>query len=272
MSLNILRKFSGHTALITGGASGIGFSFARLLAQHGWNCILAGRTAEKLSTARDSLQDEYGVSVTTEVADLANPEAAHDLFERFGGTEPEVTLLINNAGKGLFGPVTEQTTAEVAHMISLNITSLTHLSSLFGRVMADRGGGYILNVGSMAGRTPVPFFTCYGASKSYVRSFSIALRAELAGRGVKLCVVEPGYVKTAFDSNSKIESGKYLNFSRKNGMEPEDVARAGLKALFRGKAQVIPGLRNKLTAAVTTIIPEPLIAGGVYKTIRNMTS
>lgn len=297
MNVKWLSTHSGKTALITGGASGIGLEFSRLLAAGGWNLILAGRTEKKLIEAREELSAQYGISVRTKVCDLSEEGSAEELYQDFGsaeaikgeyitkaanaaetvdpaqaGVSEEVFLLINNAGSGLFGPAVEHTADKTAQMIHLNITSLTILSSLFGREMALRGKGYILNVGSMAGRTPMPYFASYGASKSYVHNFSIALRAELSGKGVAISCLEPGYVRTSFDSNASIENDRYKRFSRRNGMDPQDVAVVGLKGLFRRKARIVPGFGNRIAAAAAETVPPSWAAGAVYRAIGKLIS
>ncbi|MFO7848516.1 MAG: SDR family oxidoreductase [Spirochaetia bacterium] len=276
MNIKKLYTYSGKTALITGGASGIGLEFSRLLAQGGWNLILAARTEAKLEKAREELSQEYRVSVRTIVCDLSAPGAAEDLYRELGTAEDSdkegIFLLINNAGSGLFGPTVEQEPGKTAKMIHLNITSLTLLSSFFGKEMAARGGGFILNVGSMAGRTPMPFFSSYGASKSYVHNFTIALRAELSRHGVVLSCLEPGYVRTSFDSNASIENERYRRFSHRNGMDPQDVAAVGLRGLFRKKARIVPGISNKIAAAIAETVPPSWAAGTVYKAIGKLTS
>jgi len=272
MIQGLIQKGSDRTALITGGASGIGWEFAKILAEHGWNCILVGRNESKLEAARESLERDYETRAWTAARDLSNPESALELHREFRDGEHRVSLLINNAGIGLFGPVTELSTSDLGKMISLNITSLTYLSKLFAADMAENGGGQIINIGSVAGFNPMPYFAGYGATKSYVHNFSRALRAELAPRGVRVCMVEPGYVKTSFDANANIENEGYLKFSERNGMDPREVALQGLKAAFKGKAQVIPGLSNRLILAVTALVPESLTVALVERSLRKLTS
>lgn len=267
-----LETYKGHTALITGGASGIGLEFARILARSEWNLILVGRTESKLVEAQKSLVEEYGVSIKTKTADLSQSEEAYELFNKYGNEDPHVFLLINNAGTGLFGEVLGQSPAELARMIELNITSLTTLSTLFGKEMAEQGGGYILNVGSLAGRSPMPFFASYGASKSYVHNFTVALRAELADKMVHLTCLEPGYVRTSFDSNAKVENESYLRFSERNAMSPKEVAEIGLRGLLKGKARVVPGTANRLVAALASHVPPSWSAGLIYRSLKKMIS
>ncbi len=265
-------RYAGRSALISGGASGIGFEFARLLARSGWELILTGRNMEKLERARTELGEEFGAAVDTKRADLSDPQSPHELYRDFGELKGGVFLLINNAGSGLFGPFIDQSPAEAAQMLSLNITGLTLLSLLFGKRMAEAGEGFILNVGSLAGRSPMPFFAAYGASKSYVRNFSLALRAELKPQGVRVCCLEPGYVRTSFDENAHVDSEAYRKFSDRNAMTAEQVAAAGLKALFCGRPLFVPGIANRLLGGLTRILPPTWTARIVHRSVNSLIS
>jgi len=188
-------------------------------------------------------------------ADLSEPGAGERLHRacREGGLE--VDLLVNNAGSGLLGQSADLPPAALEAMAALNVTALTVLSSLFGRDMRDRGSGRILNVGSFAGLNATPYFAAYAATKSYVLSFSLALRAELKPRGVGVTCLLPGYVRTNFDAAAGIRSAKYLAFSERNAMDAADVARIGLRALARGRAWTVAGARNRLAATVLGLLP-----------------
>src|SRR6056297_2166115 len=164
-----------HYALITGGGSGIGYEFADLLAARGWNLVLVGRSEEKLQQAAEQLSARHaGCDVQTLSSDLAVPGEAERVAAECGHRELQVKMLINNAGRGLFGPLTEQDPGELLQMLRLNIEALTVLSHRLAGSL-----DYLLNVGSMAGRLPMPRYAAYGASKSYVREFTLALRQEL---------------------------------------------------------------------------------------------
>ena len=259
-------------ALITGGGHGIGAEFADLLAAEGWNIIITGRNEENLQQTASALASRHGVRAEVKVHDLSDPEQAHELHRRCEAEGLRVEILINNAGFGLFGRAYEQDLKEVEGMLQLNIVSLTALSTLFAADMKARGSGGLLNIGSLAGRSPMPNFAAYGASKGYVRSFSVALNAELAGSGVHCSCLEPGYVRTDFDTNARIHSARYRAFSRKHGMEPREVARAGVKALKRGKAVAIPGITNRLIAWFSGIVSEPLAAFVIGRGVRALSS
>ncbi|HOX49612.1 MAG TPA: SDR family oxidoreductase [Spirochaetales bacterium] len=249
------NKQGPGTALVTGASGGIGAEFARALSREGWRLVLAGRNAERLESVRAGLQGPRAKEAIALQADLSEPGAGERLHRacREGGLE--VDLLVNNAGSGLLGQSADLPPAALEAMAALNVTALTVLSSLFGRDMRDRGSGRILNVGSFAGLNATPYFAAYAATKSYVLSFSLALRAELKPRGVGVTCLLPGYVRTNFDAAAGIRSAKYLAFSERNAMDAADVARIGLRALARGRAWTVAGARNRLAATVLGLLP-----------------
>ena len=167
-------------ALVTGASGGIGREFAIQLARCGWKLLLVGRNWERLEETRNCLGGAAvgaSVSIKADLSDRGAGIALHDLCLKKGF---EVELLVNNAGSGLFGKSAGLPADAVESMLGLNITALTSLCALFGQDMTARAGGRILNVGSLAGNFALPYFASYAASKSYVLSYSLALRAELA--------------------------------------------------------------------------------------------
>lgn len=255
-------------ALITGSSSGLGFEFSKELAQLGYNVILTGRNLENLKMRKDFIENHYNVEAKILNFDLSISHDAHSLFNNCKDLDIEV--LINNAGVGLFGTVENIDDNDIESMLNLNITSLTILSNLFCRMFIKKGQGYILNIGSMAGNQPTPYFSSYAASKSYVIKYSLALREEVKKYGVKVSCVLPGYIKTSFDENSKIVNKKYLKFSEKNALKPEIVAKVGIKLMFKNKAYSVIGGKNKIASFFTSLIGKKLQPVLVYKFITSM--
>ncbi len=248
-------------ALITGASYGIGREFALILAKMGYDLILVSRSKDKLT----ELANELNVNVEIIPLDLSNPQSAEELFKKVDN----IDILINNAGVGLFRETIESNTNDIENLINLNITTLTKLSILFGKKMAEKGYGHILNVASMVSLFPFPYFVTYSASKSYVLAFSLGLRNELKEKGVNVTCLLPGFTKTNFDNNARV-SKNYKKFSKSMGMTPDKVAKIGIKAMFNKKAKVIAGFQNKVFAFIIKILPKSLIGFIAKSSLKNM--
>jgi uncharacterized protein len=246
-------------ALVTGASGGLGREFARQLAEAGWKLVLVGRNKDKLEETRNSLKGAHAGEVIIIQANLAEPGAAARLFDECRSRGLAIELLVNNAGSGLFGMSAELSNEKVESMLALNMLSLTSLCALFGKAMAETGSGRILNIGSLVGKFPMPYFASYAASKSYVLSYSLALRAELKRSGVSVSCVLPGYIRTAFDEMAGIESPAYRSFSTRNGMSAQAVAKAGLRLLERNRPYGAAGARNRFVSALSIIVPRSLM-------------
>jgi short-subunit dehydrogenase len=241
-------------ALVTGASGGIGREFALQLSRLGWKLILVGRNETRLEETRRALGGDAAERAVAIKADLAGPGAAIELHRTCIERGLEVELLVNNAGAGLFGESVDLSAEGVEAMLGLNVLSLTSLCALFGRDMRAKGSGLILNVGSLAGNFALPYFASYAASKGYVLSYSLALRAELRKAGVSVSCILPGYVRTGFDDSAGIASPAYRAFSERAGMEAAAVARAGLIALDRDRPFAVAGARNKLASTLSKFI------------------
>jgi serine 3-dehydrogenase (NADP+) len=184
-----------RTALITGATSGIGEAAARAFAAAGWRVIATGRRAERLNALVASVGAEKVHPAPFDVRDeAARDKALAALPERFR----DIDLLINNAGLALGrNPAQEADLAQWKTMIDTNVTALASLThKLLPALIARRGA--IINVSSVAGDYPYPGGNVYGGSKAFVKQFSLGLRSDLHGTGVRVTSIEPGMVETEF--------------------------------------------------------------------------
>jgi short-subunit dehydrogenase len=243
------------SALVTGASGGIGREFALRLALSGWKLILVGRNEGRLDETRRAMDGKAGEDAIVIKADLSGRGAGIELHETCAKRGLVVELLVNNAGAGLFGLSADLSAEGVEAMLGLNVLALTSLCSLFGKDMRAKGSGRILNVGSLAGQFALPYFASYAASKSYVLSYSLALRAELRKAGVSVSCILPGYVKTGFDESAGIASPAYRAFSSAAGMGAAAVAVAGLRALALDRPYAVAGARNKIAAVLSMLVP-----------------
>jgi short-subunit dehydrogenase len=245
-----------RTALVTGASSGIGESFARLLAAGGCDLVVVARRAGRLAELAEKLRAEHRVDVTVLTADLGTPDGVAAVCARLADTAAPIELLVNNAGRSAHGLFVEQPPDVVAAQIDLNVLALTRLARAAVGGMVTRGHGGILNVSSMASFTGSPASAVYGATKAFVTSLSESLHAELAGTGVHVTALCPGFTRTEFHAANNVDVG-YL--PKLAWLDSDDVARAGLAAVAAGRALVVPGLQYKVAAGATKLLPRAAI-------------
>jgi uncharacterized protein len=246
--------------LITGAGSGIGKEFAKLFLADGSRVLAVSLLDSELETLAAEL-DLTGTSLTTLQMDLAEPTAAASLMTWCEDNDWVPDTLINNAGFACYGEVVELDADRVAQMLALNIVTLTMTSTLFGRAMKSRGHGAILNVGSTAGMIPTPRIAAYGASKSYVNTFTYALAAELQPHGVTVTCLTPGATRTNFAHAGGIDTyaGKSMLhniYTKGKAGSPTQVAQAGYDALLAGRRQALVGTGSTFAAIASRVVSQ----------------
>ena len=252
-----MNKFLGKTALVTGASSGIGSSFARLLAKSGANLILVARREDRLNKLAEILRNDFDVKVDVIVKDLAQLDASNELYRQTNALGLQVDVLINNAGLGTHGDFLNIPLSKHHQMINLNITALNDLTYLFGQDMAKRGQGSILLVSSIAGFLPVPRFSTYAATKNYVLALGEALGNEFKSKGVNVTTLCPGGTLTEFMG----VAGQQIDGIRSLAMMSSDeVAKTGLKALARKQRVIVPGWLYKIGISSLRLFPRRLQA------------
>jgi len=249
----------GRTALITGASAGIGAALARVYAENGWALILTARRAGPLNTLAEALRTAHGIDVTVMTADLADSDAPAALVERLAAQGLTVDALVNNAGFSRTTGFLATDPADHAAMIRVMLTAPVALSRLLLPGMVERGFGRILNVASLAGLMPATGGdTLYGPIKSFLIKASAGLHLELAGTGVHVTALCPGYTLTEFhDVNGSREqvSSAYPGWMWQSA---DQVARVGYAAVEANRVRVVPGWRNTLLAALPRLLPDAL--------------
>ncbi len=244
------------TVLITGASGGIGYELSKIFLSNGFSLIITARNKEKLEQVGQSLSENFKVDIDIIPADLSQKDSPFYLYDAVKRLGRSVDILVNNAGIGLYGRFIETDIETELEMIDLNIRSLTILTKLFVREMVERNAGKILNVSSTAGFLPVPLFSVYGATKSFVLNFSQALAEELRDTKVTVTTLCPGPTKTDFARRGNLEETRL--FTRP--MNAEIVASLAYKGLMEGKRCVIPGFGNKMLWFVSHAIPPGILA------------
>jgi uncharacterized protein len=188
-----LEAFRGRTALVTGASSGIGAEFARQLAGAGIAVVAVARRGELLQALAEEIRARGGRCEVL-VADLSDAGDRHRVGALFA--RPEMAMLVNNAGVSTHGEFVRVSAPQAEQMVALNVTAMVSLSKRAADAFAARGRGAIVNISSTAAFKPMAGLVVYGATKAFVKELSLGLRLELATRGVDVCVVFPGPVRT----------------------------------------------------------------------------
>lgn len=249
--------------IITGASSGFGEAFARELASPGVRLVLIARRGELLQRLAAELKAACGAAeLVVHPCDLADAEARRRLIEELsrelsgGGS----LLLINNAGLGDYGEFISSEPQRNRQMTEVNMAAVVDLCRGLLPLMAEQGGG-IINIASLAAELPIPDFALYAAAKTFVASFSEALRLELRERGIPVLAVCPGPVHTGFGQvarRSGCSDGK-SSFHDAFYTPINTVIRGSLHALAKRRARYYPSLRIKLAAYLLRCLPLPLL-------------
>ena len=243
---------SHKTALVTGASGGLGLEFARLLAKKKYDLVLVARNAGKLNGIKDALEKEYGVTAWVCPCDLSRVDAALGVYQFAQAHDLEIDVLINNAGFGDSGRFAECDWQRQYEMVQVDITALMQLTHCFLPGRIERGQGRILNLSSVAAFCAGPGMSVYYASKAFVRSFSEAVAEEVKGTGVTVTALCPGPTATGFEAAADMGSGSKMF---KKAARPEDVAKAGLRALRLGKVLCYHGAFTKCMSFLSRLVP-----------------
>ena len=275
-----MYSYKGKLALVTGASTGIGYAIAKELARRGANLIVSAtaRSEDKLHELSSEIKD-LGSECHIFLEDLSRLNSGRSLYDQIKLQNLHVDLLINNAGYGRWGTFHEVEMEDYADMIQLNITSLSELSHLFIPDMISKGEGGVINVGSVASLTPVPYSSVYAATKAYVLSLSEGLRYEYRNSNIRIMALLPGATVSNFGQVATAKSDKLrerLNKRTKRSatgtvfQTSHEVAVECLDGFTKDKQFIIPGKGNRRTALITKLMPRTKvlnIVGNLFKKI-----
>ena len=241
-----------NIAVITGASSGMGREFVYAVDRDVeldelW--VIARREDRLLE-----LQDKVRAKVRPIVLDLLNRNSLSQFKAMLELEQPNVKVLVNAAGFGLFGTYTEMDMEKQLEIIDLNDRALTGMTYITLPYMSE--GSQIYNMGSMSSFQPVPYINVYGASKAYVLSFSKALGVEVKDRGIKVMAVCPGWIQTEFFSHA-IHDNTVSYFNRYYG--PREVIEKAVKDMHRNKPVSILGFPERLQVLAVKLLPTWLV-------------
>jgi len=203
--------FKDKTVIITGGSAGVGAATARKFADAGAKLMLVARSKKNLESVAEELRDKTRVEIFA--MDVADAEACVNLFKKTEFEFGHVDILVNNAGFHERGPAESVSAADLGRMIDVNLKAPVMLSRIAIPYLRKSDGGAIVNIGSLAGQSPLPNVATYSAAKSGLRAFTYAMFEELRGSGIKIGVVSPGPIDTGFIM-SDIDMVSDLTFSQ----------------------------------------------------------
>jgi short-subunit dehydrogenase len=239
-------------AVITGASAGIGreFVYAADRQERFDEIWVIARRAERLEELKTRCRNALRV-IPLDLSQTENVARYRELLER---EKPEISLLVNAAGCGVFGPFAEQDLEKLLASARLNALALTAMCHVSLPYMGE--GGRIVNMGSNSAWQPVPWQAIYGASKSYVLNFSRALGRELRPRGIRVMCVCPGWIKTEFQQNARHDDFiRYVD----RWYGPEEVAEQAMKDLKRGKSVSILGHPVRRQVRLVKFLPVKLV-------------
>jgi uncharacterized protein len=243
-------------AVVTGASAGIGKVFCQKLAARGYDLIVVARDGNRLESLRQDLEQRHGIAVEVFPADLTIDTDVSLLAERLTRS-PQLALLVNNAGFGTRGPLADASPAQQEAMIRLHIMAPMRLAQAALPVLLQKRRGAIVNVSSVASFLYSAGNVNYCATKAYLTTFSEGLAAEVAGTGVKVQALCPGFTHTEFHQRMKVDVGEVPRWM---WMPAERVVETSLRNLERGGPVVcIPGLRYKLMTLLLRLAPRSLL-------------
>ncbi|MFI2643144.1 SDR family NAD(P)-dependent oxidoreductase [Streptomyces sp. NPDC018610] len=250
------------TALITGSTAGIGAAFARRLAADGHDLVLVARDTKRLTEQATELHDKHGIEAEVLSADLATDEGVEKVAARLEDRRNPVDLLVNNAGFGNKGRYLDVPMADELRMLKVHIEAVLRLTSAATAAMRERGRGGVVNVASVAAFVPRG---TYGASKAWVVQFTQGAARDLAGTGVRLMALCPGFVRTEFHERAGMGTDNIPNWM---WLDADKLVATALADLARGRTLSVPDPRYKALMGLVKLTPRGLLGGVTSRTGR----
>jgi short-subunit dehydrogenase len=220
-----------------------------------------------LKTVAEEITDRFDVKVDYLATDLSSLTGSQQVFDWCVSNNYTVNILINNAGYGLSGAFEGYSIDENLNMMQLNMNTSVQLCQQFLPMLKQQPKSYILNVASSAAYQAVPGLSLYAATKIFLLNFSRGLRQELKNSSVTVSTICPGATDTDFSSRANV-GAKALRTAEKVNMAPQDVAKIAIDGMFKGKAEIVPGIINKLNVFAAWLLPKELLermAMALYK-------
>ena len=234
------------TSLVTGGASGIGIEFVKLLLKDNYKVFIVDNDKNNIESLKDKLDSDNYESIYEDLCYQKSPDKIYKKLKK-----ENIDILINNAGFGTYGKFYETDWQIEKKMLNLHVINTTHLTKLFLKDMVKKNNGKILNISSIAAFQPGPFMALYYATKAYILHFTEAISNEVKDKNITISVLCPGQTNTNFQRNVSSIKNK-IKF---NTASPIKVAKYGYDALNNNVTVSIPGTFNKFLVNLNRFLP-----------------
>ncbi len=253
----LYKPSTSSYALITGGCSGIGWSYAQLLAKKGYHLVLVSNKELLLTERSKTIKTKYNIDVEYMYIDLTQEDAAEKIFSFCRDKKLKIDILINNAGVYLSGCFLDTEKEKIKALLQLHIITLSELCRYFSEMMQEFQFGYIVNMSSLASWMPYPNIAIYAASKRYIKNFSRSIRTELLPYNVSITAITPGAVNTNL---LKIKP-RYKSIAIKLGIikSSQTVTKKALRAMFKKKSYTTTHWLNYISIPLLLLLPSRII-------------
>ena len=251
-------------ALVTGATGGLGREYAIDLAKRGYNLIITGTKQERVDAFKAELEEAYKeITVFAHACDLSSQESRTEFFDCLKANNLRPSTLINNAGYILEGSFLGCDEVEITKAVEVNAVGTLDFTYKFLKQRDENEQCYILTVSSLAGFYPIPQMAVYGATKSLLTNFCVALRRELRGKKVYVTAVCPGSIATNDAMKASIKSqgiGGQLSL-----LPTATIAHSSVNKMLKNKAKYVPGFFNKMMWFITRFLSQTFVANFLYK-------
>jgi len=241
-------------AIITGASRGIGAAYASELAKRGYDLLLVARDFPRLNRIAEELHGQFGVTIEKIGLDLTERGTEAALFTHAKSLNRPISLVVQNAGFGLYGAFATMPQTKILEMVELHIRQITESTRWFLPELITQGQGTIIIVSSIAGFFPIPYMAEYAASKAYLNAFSEAVAHELEGTGVTIQVCCPGFTETDFHKTAGYRPRHALS-----PQSPHQVASESLNALQSPRTLVTIGWQGRLASWMAHLLPKKIL-------------
>jgi short-subunit dehydrogenase len=238
------ERLKNRYVVITGASGGIGEKMAVLVAKSGGHPILLARRSDRLAAAAEHITKNYHVSCLYYQLDVSDLNAVQQTFDQIMSDIPQIDVLVNNAGFGIFNTVLDATLEEMKSMFEVNVFGLIACTKMVLPSMKKRNDGHIINIASQAGKLATPKSSLYAASKHAVLGFTNSLRMELLETNIHVTSVNPGPIKTDFFEIAD-QSGNYVKNVERFMLNPDRVSEKIVGSMLSDRREInLPGWMN----------------------------